>query len=84
MNEKYSIGVDVGGTNTDIGLVNENGVIVARSVVDVRREVVTAMSRHLSDAQAMEQEGVVASSAVAYMRFKLSEAERDLQEYQRL
>lgn len=56
------------------------GVIVARSVVDVRREVVCAMSRHLSDAQAMEQEGVVASSAVAYMRFKLSEAERDLQE----
>ena len=31
MNEKYSIGVDVGGTNTDIGLVNENGVIVART-----------------------------------------------------
>lgn len=26
----YSIGIDVGGTNTDIGLVSENGTIIAR------------------------------------------------------
>lgn len=26
----YSIGIDVGGTNTDIGLVTENGLIIAR------------------------------------------------------
>lgn len=31
MDKKYSIGVDVGGTNTDIGLVNESGAIVART-----------------------------------------------------
>ncbi|MBO7200820.1 MAG: ROK family protein, partial [Bacteroidales bacterium] len=31
MKEQYSIGIDVGGTNTDIGLVNEKGTIVART-----------------------------------------------------
>ena len=31
MQEKYSIGIDVGGTNTDIGLVSANGTIVART-----------------------------------------------------
>lgn len=31
MSDKYSIGVDIGGTNTDIGLVNGKGVCVASS-----------------------------------------------------
>jgi glucokinase len=31
MQEKYSIGIDIGGTNTDIGLVNSEGKIVART-----------------------------------------------------
>jgi glucokinase len=30
MNRIYSIGIDIGGTNTDIGLVNEQGVVIAR------------------------------------------------------
>ena len=30
MAHTYSIGVDIGGTNTDIGLVREDGTIVAR------------------------------------------------------
>jgi len=30
-NTVFSIGIDIGGTNTDIGLVNANGVIIARS-----------------------------------------------------
>lgn len=31
MKEQYSIGIDVGGTNTDIGLVSANGTIEART-----------------------------------------------------
>ena len=27
----YSIGIDIGGTNTDMGLVREDGIIIARS-----------------------------------------------------
>ncbi|MCL2290734.1 MAG: ROK family protein [Bacteroidetes bacterium] len=30
-NTFFSIGIDIGGTNTDIGLVNANGVVIARS-----------------------------------------------------
>lgn len=56
------------------------GVIVARRVCGVREEVVNAMSQHLSDAQAMEEEGIVAHSVVVYMQYRLAEAERDLQD----
>lgn len=31
MNNLYSIGIDIGGTNTDIGLINGNGIVLKRS-----------------------------------------------------
>ena len=31
MNHTYSIGIDIGGTNTDMGLVRDDGTIIARS-----------------------------------------------------
>ena len=56
------------------------GVVVTRRVCDVRRDAVSAMSRHLSDAKAMEEEGVVAHSVVVFLEYKLADAERALQD----
>ena len=53
------------------------GVILAREVVKVRAMVVEGVGQHLSDALAMEEEGVLAHSAILYLKYKLSEAERD-------
>lgn len=53
------------------------GVILAREVVKVRAMVVEGVEQHLSDALAMEEEGVLAHSAILYLKYKLSEAERD-------
>lgn len=54
------------------------GVVVARSACAVRQDVVDAIKRHLVDAEAMEEEGIVAYSVVVYAQYKLAEAERDL------
>lgn len=54
------------------------GVVVARSTCAVRQDVVDAIKRHLIDAEAMEEEGIVAHSVVVYAQYKLAEAERDL------
>lgn len=54
------------------------GVVVARSACAVRQDVVDAIKRHLVDAEAMEEEGIVAHSVVVYVQYKLAEAERDL------
>lgn len=54
------------------------GLILANEVVAIREDVVRAVKHHLADAVAMEEEGVVAHSAVLYMQYRLSEAERDL------
>ena len=53
------------------------GVILAREVVAVREFVVQGVEQHLHDAEAMEEEGVVAHSVVLYLQYKLSEVERD-------
>lgn len=53
------------------------GVILAREVVAVKEFVVQGVERHLRDAEAMEEEGVVAHSVVLYLQYKLSEVERD-------
>lgn len=53
------------------------GVVLAREVVAVRSSVVEGVRQHLSDALAMESEGVLAHSAILYLEYKLSEAERD-------
>lgn len=54
------------------------GVVIARSACAVRQDVVDAIKRHLVDAEAMEEEGIVAHSVVVYAQYKLAEAERDL------
>ena len=53
------------------------GVILAREVVNVRGFVVEGVKQHLSDALAMESEGVLPHSAILYLEYKLSEVERD-------
>ena len=53
------------------------GVILAREVVAVKEFVVEGVKQHLSDAEAMEEQGVVAHSVVLYLQYKLSDVERD-------
>ena len=53
------------------------GVILAREVVAVKGFVVEGVEQHLRDAEAMEEQGVVAHSVVLYLQYKLSEVERD-------
>lgn len=53
------------------------GVILAREVAAVKEFMVQGVEQHLSDAEAMEEQGVVAHSVVLYLQYKLSEVERD-------
>ena len=53
------------------------GVILAREVAAVKEFVVQGVEQHLRDAEAMEEQGVVAHSVVLYLNYKLSEVERD-------
>lgn len=54
------------------------GVILAREVVAVKEFVVQGVKQHLADAEAMEEQGVVAHNVVLYLQYKLSEVEHDL------
>lgn len=54
------------------------GLALARQVVQVRRQVVEGVSRHLEDAEAMERNGMIARSELLYVEFKMAEAEREL------
>lgn len=54
------------------------GVIIAQMAVDLRQKSVDGLHSHLQDAQALEQEGMIPNSEVLYVKYKLSEAERDL------
>lgn len=54
------------------------GVAVQSEVVVVRREVVRGVTQHLNDAIALEEEGIIAHSTLLYIRYRLSEAEREL------
>lgn len=42
----YSIGIDIGGTNTDIGLVNEQGQVIARNRIPTQQ--FTTVDRYVS------------------------------------
>ena len=53
------------------------GVILAREVMAVKRFVVQGVEQHLRDAEAMEEQGVVAHSTVLYLQYKLSDAEQE-------
>lgn len=58
------------------------GVVIQQEVVKVRGEVHSAIRQHLYDIEAMEEEGIVAHSAVLFVRYKLAEAERDFESAQ--
>lgn len=54
------------------------GLSLALQVVDVRQQVVDGVRRHLQDAIALEQNGMIAQSERLYVEFKMAEAEREL------
>lgn len=54
------------------------GLALARQVVEVRQQVVDGVRRHLEDAIALEQNGMIAQSERLYVAFKMAEAEREL------
>ena len=56
------------------------GVILARKMIEVCQMFVNAVSQHLADAKAMEEEGLVAHSVVVYLQYRLSEAEVKLRD----
>lgn len=58
------------------------GLALARQVVVVRQQVVDGVRKHLEDAAALEAQGMLSRSEKLYVEFKMSEAERDLQNAQ--
>lgn len=58
------------------------GLLLASHAVEVRREVVVGIARHLTDAEALERNGMIAASERLYVEYKLSEAYRDLRKAQ--
>ena len=54
------------------------GLSLAMQVVEVRQQVVEGVRKHLQDAVALEQNGMIAQSERLYVEFKLAEAEREL------
>ena len=58
------------------------GLSLAMQVVEVRRQVVEGVRKHLKDAIALEQNGMLAQSELYYVRFKMAEAERELADAQ--
>ena len=55
------------------------GALLARHAVEVRRQVVEGIGRHLADAVALERNGMIAAAERLYVEYKMAEAERDLQ-----
>lgn len=55
------------------------GYALALQVVEVRKQVVEGVRKHLDDALALERNGMIASSERMYVEFKVAEAERELQ-----
>lgn len=58
------------------------GLALTRQVVVVRQQVVDGVRKHLEDAAALEAQGMISRSEKLYVEFKMSEAERDLQNAQ--
>ncbi len=56
------------------------GLALAMQAVEVRRQVVEGVRRHLEDAVALEQNGMIARSERLYVEFKMAEAERELED----
>lgn len=64
---KYSIGIDIGGTNTDMGLVREDGKIIARSNIPTNiytelepyiRDIMGCINKLMNDNNVSEIEGI--------------------------
>ena len=55
------------------------GLALAQQVVEVRQQVVDGVRKHLEDATVLEAQGMIAHSEKLYVEFRMSEAERDLQ-----
>lgn len=58
------------------------GLALAQQVVEVRKQVVDGVRKHLEDATALEAQGMIAHSEKLYVEFRMSEAERELQNAQ--
>ncbi len=58
------------------------GLALALQVVEVRRQAVAGMQRHLDDARELERNGMIAASERLYVEVKASEAERALADAQ--
>ena len=54
------------------------GLALALQAVEVRRQVVDGVRKHLDDAIALEENGMIAHSERLYVEFKMAEAEREL------
>lgn len=54
------------------------GLALALQVVEVRRQVADGVRKHLEDAVALEENGMLAHSERLYVEFKMAEAEREL------
>lgn len=54
------------------------GLALALQVVEVRQQVADGVRKHLEDARALEQNGMIARAERLYVEFKLAEAEREL------
>lgn len=63
----YSIGIDIGGTNTDMGLVREDGIIIARSNIPTNaytelepyvRDIMDSISKLMKDNNVDAIEGI--------------------------
>ncbi len=81
INEQSAI---MAGNSTRNALVSELveryfGLSLAMQVVDVRRQVLDGVEVHLHDAEAMEEQGMIARSEKLYVEFKLAEAQRELE-----
>ena len=80
INEKTAVAQ---GNQTRNALISELveryfGLALAMQVVEVRRQVVDGVRRHLEDAVALEKNGMIAQSERLYVEFKMAEAEREL------
>ena len=51
-------------------------------VAQVKEQVVAGISKHLKDAIALEQQGMIARSELLYVEYKMAEAERELYDAQ--
>ncbi len=58
------------------------GLALAAQVVKVRSQVADGIRRHLSDAIALEEQGMLAKAERLYVEFKMAEAERELKNAQ--